>query len=152
MIHESKQKNSKFKIIDRRNFTKDINVKTGCKCDCDKKSEKNNKSVQNTTEEKNVKIKQSDPVKSIVKVTFSMFIQSLGHQTFMCLGLIPWPSSNKIKVDLQQARETIDILQILREKTKGNLDVDEDKMFENLLYELRMRFVNVQDKGKSSGK
>jgi hypothetical protein len=51
--------------------------------------------------------------------------------------------TNQIEKNLSNAKQTIDLLGMLREKTKGNLTPDEEKLFENLLYDLRMRYVRA---------
>jgi len=76
-------------------------------------------------------------------ITFSLFIQSLAQQSVMSMGLIPWPDSGEIRANLDHARETIDVLSILHEKTKGNLTASEQKFFDSILYELRVTFVEV---------
>ena len=73
--------------------------------------------------------------------TFTFFIATLGVQASIFLGDIPSPVSNKPEVDLKQARFLIDTLDMIKEKTKGNLDKEEGDLLENLLYELRLRYV-----------
>ena len=64
----------------------------------------------------------------------------------MAMGLIPWPETGLIEARLGHAQETIDILSILHEKTKGNLSIEEKQLFDTILYELRMTFVQVLQK------
>ena len=60
------------------------------------------------------------------------------------MGLAPDPASgHKAEPDPLLARQTIDALEMLRAKTRGNLDADEEKLFDSLIYELRMRFVEI---------
>lgn len=80
-------------------------------------------------------------------VTFSLFLQSLAQQTLMAMGVIPWPDSGLVKPNLDHARETIDILTILHEKTKGNLTTSEQRFFDSVLYELRVTFVQLLERG-----
>lgn len=85
-------------------------------------------------------------------VDFSMFVQTLAHQAMMGLGIVPWPDSKIIKQDLNLARETIDLLDILKNKTAGNLDKDEEALLTGLLYQLRVAFVEISQEpqgGKS---
>jgi hypothetical protein len=65
------------------------------------------------------------------------------------MGLIAWPDSGKTEVRLDHARETIDVLAMLYEKTNGNLTPDEQRLFETILYELRLTFVDLLQGGKS---
>jgi len=76
-------------------------------------------------------------------VTFSTFILSLNTTALIHLGELPHPETNEKKVNLDLARHTIDTLDMLREKTKGNLTPDEERLLENVLYELRMRYIKL---------
>jgi len=91
--------------------------------------------------EENSKGKESQNQIPPLKMSFSLFISSLGMQALMHLGEIVNPLTNKKEQDLKQAKQTIDILEILEQKTKGNLDKDEEEMLKNLLYETRMKYV-----------
>lgn len=72
---------------------------------------------------------------------FSTFILSLTSSAFYHLGDLADPRTGEKNVDLPAVKQTIDILLMLREKTKGNLNKDEDKLLEQLIYELQMRFI-----------
>lgn len=76
-----------------------------------------------------------------LEITLSTFLMSLSTQALMCLGEIPNPMSGKPEPDLLAVRELIDIISLLQEKTRGNLDAAEARLFEKILYDLRMRFV-----------
>ncbi len=75
------------------------------------------------------------------EVNFSTFIFSLSSSAFLHFGEIPDPSSGSKKKNLPMAKHTIDILGMLEKKTRGNLTPDEEQLFENILYDLRMRYV-----------
>jgi hypothetical protein len=78
------------------------------------------------------------------KVDFSTFVLSLGTTALYQLGVMPDPSSGeKAAADPLIAQQTIDTLEMLREKTRGNLEEEERKLIESLLYELRMCFVEA---------
>ena len=73
---------------------------------------------------------------------FSAFISGLGMQALLLLGEISDPQvKDKIKPDYQQARYTIDLIDMLKKKTEGNLSREEGDLIENLLYDLRMRYL-----------
>lgn len=74
-------------------------------------------------------------------INFSTFIFSLNSSALVHLGVIADPISGNIQKDLNIAKQTIDILAMLEEKTKGNLTDDEDKLLSHILHELRMKFV-----------
>ena len=76
------------------------------------------------------------------------FVLSLGSSAFVHLGDAPHPETGKaLEPDLALAHQTIDLLAMLQEKTKGNLTPEEEKFLENLLTDLRLRYVQ-----KTTGK
>lgn len=84
------------------------------------------------------------PERPLPGIDFSTFVLSLSTSALYHLGLVPDPETGKPgPVHRELARQTIDTLDLLREKTRGNLDAEEQKLLEGLLYELRMRFVEV---------
>ena len=80
------------------------------------------------------------------QINFSSFILSLGSSAIFHFGEIPDPVSGKKQRNLDLARQTIDILVILRDKTAGNLSVDESRLLESLLHDLQMRYVQERAK------
>lgn len=74
-------------------------------------------------------------------IDFPSYLLSYYTQGLVFLGEIPNPYTNKKEEDPESARHTIDILVMLEEKTKGNLSQDEQKLLENVLYELRMKYM-----------
>lgn len=74
-------------------------------------------------------------------VTFATFIISLNHSALVHLGKIEDPSIGTKTKNLELAKQTIDIIAMLEEKTKGNLTEEEDGMLKGLLYDLRMIYV-----------
>ena len=77
------------------------------------------------------------------ELTFATFVVSLSTQALMLLGEIPDPLTNQKSTDLPAAQQLIDILGMLQEKTRGNLDRDETGMLESILFDLRMKYVQV---------
>ena len=77
---------------------------------------------------------------------FSTFVFSLGTSAMYHFGDFPDPVTKKAERNLEAAKQTIDILGILKDKTKGNLTEDEDRLLDSLLYELRMRYVRETGK------
>ena len=75
------------------------------------------------------------------QIDFSAFIMSLTSSAFYHLGDMPDPSTGKIETNLPAVQLTIDMLIMLREKTKGNLKEDEIKLIEQLIYELQVKYV-----------
>ena len=77
--------------------------------------------------------------------TFEFLVLSLKMQAAMRLGLMFFSEETKQDPDLPSARHAIDLLAMLAEKTKGNLSLEEQRMVENALTELRFRFVQVTE-------
>ncbi|ODS33115.1 MAG: hypothetical protein SCARUB_01739 [Candidatus Scalindua rubra] len=77
----------------------------------------------------------------IPEASFSLFVSSLATQILISLGELESPFSKKTEQNLDQAKFTIDTLQIIKDKTKGNLTDDETKLLDTALYDLRMRYV-----------
>jgi len=75
------------------------------------------------------------------EVNFPTFVFSLSSSALVNLGEIPEPSSNQVHQDLNLAKQIIDTLGMIEEKTRGNLDADEERLLKGVLYDLRMRFV-----------
>jgi len=75
-------------------------------------------------------------------LTFDVFIQSLAQQAMMQLGLIPWPHTGQRGLQIEQARDTIDVMDLLQKKTKGNLNEQEQNLMTTVLYELRMTYLD----------
>lgn len=76
---------------------------------------------------------------------FKGLIGLLASQAIMGLGAMPDPSGRGVVVDLDGARFAIDLLAVIQDKTKGNLDDEEDKELETLIVELRSRYVQVTE-------
>ncbi len=81
-------------------------------------------------------------------IDFTTFILSLSSSALYHLGGFQDPVSGKTSINLDLAKQTIDIIDILKEKTTGNLDEGETKLIESVLYDLKMKFVEVS-KGES---
>lgn len=76
--------------------------------------------------------------------SFPLLISALVTQTLAAMGQFPDPISQKPEIHLEYARHNIDLLAILREKTKGNLTIEEANMLEDSLHQLRLLYVQVQ--------
>jgi hypothetical protein len=80
-------------------------------------------------------------------VNFSTFVLGLSTQALMYLGEIANPVSGAGERDLVAAKQLIDILGILRKKTHGNLEPSEESLLDSILYDLRMRYVELMRSG-----
>jgi hypothetical protein len=75
--------------------------------------------------------------------SFEFLVMSFRAQAEMHLGLMDFGEEEKPQPQLQLARHTIDLMGVLLEKTKGNLSLDEQRLLENSLTELRFRYVQI---------
>lgn len=78
-----------------------------------------------------------------MEANFSTLVLSIGSSAAMALGLAPNPMTNKLEKDLSLARFNIDLLRMLRDKTRGNLNADEQKFIESIVTDLQMKFVTA---------
>ena len=78
-----------------------------------------------------------------LEVNFMMFITSLSMQVMMSLGIYPNPVTKKEEKNLGAAKYTIDIIVMIQEKTKGNLTSEESRLIDNILYDLRMKYIEA---------
>lgn len=80
------------------------------------------------------------------EINFATFILSLSSSAMLHFGDIEDPVSGKKERNLQGAKQTIDMIDMLKEKTKGNLTKEEEMLIENVLYELKIRYVDESKK------
>jgi hypothetical protein len=86
---------------------------------------------------------------SAPEINFASFVLSLSTSVLYHFGEVPDPITNKKQRNLMLAKQTIDILGILKEKTAGNLAREEESLLTNLLYDLRMRYVKEIEQDKT---
>jgi hypothetical protein len=80
------------------------------------------------------------------EVTFPAFIMSLNTSALYHLGEISDPATGKRIIDLDLAKHAIDTLALIQNKTKGNLEKDEEELLKNILYDIKIRFVKAVKK------
>jgi len=86
-----------------------------------------------------------EPQVSLGPVDFSTHILSLASSALVALGKMPAPDGQTLAVDLETARHLIDVLAMLEQKTKGNLDEAELKLVQSLVYDLHIAYVDAQN-------
>jgi len=82
---------------------------------------------------------------------FETLVSYLSTTAMFQLGLLAGPGGDRIPPDMPNAQRTIDLLQVLQEKTSGNLTPNESRLLEDVLYELRMTFVELQKRQARKG-
>jgi len=76
-------------------------------------------------------------------VDFSTFVLSLGTSVLYHLGVASDPETGTARTNLPMARQVIDIMSVLKDKTTGNLTIEEGKLLDTLLFDLRLKFVEA---------
>jgi len=130
---EEKKKDSGFVVKDKRLFDESGN-------------ERPQEETQSSTAEEKPKDQESartEPIKEsdYPQVTFTNFVLSLSTSALFHFGDFPEHEGGASEKNLPAAKQTIDILDMLKEKTKGNLDENENNLIQGALYELKMRYV-----------
>ncbi len=85
------------------------------------------------------------------ELNFATLVFSLSSSALVHLGKVPDPATGEPRPDLPLAKQTIDLLALLQEKTKGNLEEEEDKLLVGILYDLRMTYVQAVKDGPQAG-
>lgn len=107
-----------------------------------KKAEEEKEKLEEVKEKVEEEIRSKD--EPLPPPDFLQFLEGLAIQAQLALGLMKHPQTKEAKVDLVEAQYVIDTISLLRDKTKGNLTPDEDRLMQNLLTELRFRFVQAK--------
>lgn len=81
--------------------------------------------------------------RALPEISFSTFVISLSTQTLVHLGEVANPLTGQMEKDLSAAKQMIDILGVLEEKTRGNLDAGEKRLIEDVLCDLRLKYVEA---------
>jgi hypothetical protein len=126
------QEDPEIKVKDRRRFSPDTAESV----------QQDSPVRQDKTGEQNPRAESLSDVPR--EVNFSSFVLGLSTQALMCLGEIPDPQDGKPHQDLSAAKQFIDILGVLKEKTAGNLDKGETEFLDQILFDLRMRYVKLR--------
>jgi hypothetical protein len=137
---EEKQEGKGFTVQDRRRFSPE----TG---EAREGSEEPKGFTMPGSESVGESQNKTQPVhESLPEINFSTFIISLSTQALMHLGEIANPLSGKSETDIPVAKQMIDILAMLQEKSRGNLDAGEERLIEDILFDLRMKYVEAVKK------
>ncbi len=83
---------------------------------------------------------------SLSPLDFSTFVLSLASSAMVNLGIVEGPESAAAQPDLAAARQLIDIIGVLEEKTRGNLSESEEKLLKSLLYDLRVQYCDAKQR------
>ena len=137
---EEEKKGKGFVIKDRRLFDESgaARVEEEMKPEDKKRAEKPEEGPRTSPAEMDTPETEASP---LPEINFAGFIFSLSTTAMYHFGDFPDPVTKESQRNLPAAKQTIDILSILKTKTEGNLDEQEKQMLDGILYELRMRFI-----------
>jgi hypothetical protein len=142
MSEEKKVEEKGFVIRDKRQFTTEGEAKSEAGAPkgtaTSEAAEKAEAAKEKSQESKGMPLPE---------INFATFVLSISSSVLLHFGDVPDPISGKKERNLPMAKQTIDILGILKEKTKGNLDKEEEQLLENLLHDLRLKYVQECKKG-----
>ncbi len=144
---------SKFKVIDRRRFDSEGNEKEILDISQNQTSEAKengtNSRVENqaSSEKDRIVNEQKHYEEENLSVSFSTLVLSLAQQALIHLGEATGVPGAPI--DLEAARNTIDVLDVLKHKTKGNLTPEENELIQNITSTLKLKYVDVMGRFQS---
>ena len=128
-----------FVIKDRRRFTEEGEAKK--EAQPEEQAEKPESISREEVKDREKMGEEGTEDMPFPEVNFSTFIFSLNTSALLHLGEIPDPATGRQQEDLPMAKQTIDLIAMLQEKTQGNLSPDEDNLLKHILYDLRLRYV-----------
>ncbi|MGH7816847.1 MAG: DUF1844 domain-containing protein [Candidatus Binatia bacterium] len=141
MASEEKQEGKGFTVQDRRRFSPDTGEARE-----EVASELNENAPADKPSDRQAAPTSEAHDEPLPEINFSTFVISLSTQALMHLGEIANPISGKIDADVPAAKQMIDMLGMIKEKTSGNLNANEERLIQDILFDLRMRYVEAVKK------
>jgi hypothetical protein len=138
---EENDKEQPIEIKDKRHFAKDGSVRPGT----EQKQEDKVPQPEEDNKEEPAKDVPGE-TQELPEVDFASFIFSLSTSALIQMGIIKDPISKKVEINLSGAKQTVNIINMLKEKTKGNLSNEEEKLIDQILFDLRMKYVAAVEK------
>ena len=141
---EEKKEGKGFTVQDRRRFSETGDSRDDAPSSTDANDRAETKATEDSTSQSPGKAEEQQT--ALPEINFSTFVISLSTQALMHLGEIANPLTGKVESDRTVAKQMIDIIGMLREKTRGNLNSGEDRLIEDILFDLRMKYVEAVKK------
>jgi hypothetical protein len=152
-----------LKVMDRRKFNPDGSIREGVELTSEKPKQETPiyepsaetvETYDNASVEKQVQTEASAETETVTDdedfpgaddpASFVNFLTTLASQAAAALGAMPHPATGQRTVDLETGKYWIEVLAMLKEKTKNNLQATEQKLFDGILGDLRMQYVQIQ--------
>ncbi len=140
---EDKAHDSGFKVVDRRPFSVDGTRRD----DTQKETEKPEARAAAPAPSAAGADREPEEYLEPEGSGFETLVSYLSATAMFQLGVLPGPGGERIPPDMVSARRTIDLLDVLKDKTQGNLTPAESRFLEDVLYELRLGYVEVEKRG-----
>jgi hypothetical protein len=153
LMEDEKEERRAFQVRDRRRFSETGEARADA--DAEAKAANDEAAGAATPEAAGASgrgFERVDRPDTAEPVTFSTFVLGLSTQALFHLGEIPDPGTGNTARDLVAAKQVIDILGVLREKTRNNLQAGEETLLDSVLYDLRMRYVELARSGTKEGR
>ena len=144
---DEKNEPSGFKVVDRRGFTSEGSRR-------EENPSEERKAEPPSPPERPARPQVIEPEEAEFpgeSSGFDTLVSYLSTTTMFQLGLLAGPGGERIPPDMANAQRTIDLLEVLQEKTRGNLTPNESRLLDDVLYELRMTFVELQKRQARKG-
>jgi Domain of unknown function (DUF1844) len=130
------EESSGFKVADKRLFTEEGDLRD----EATRESIEQKKSDDSAL---NLGGSNETPPQNDIPMTFQTLVFSLSTTAMLQLGILSHPESGRQEKNLPAAKQTIDILEVLQQKTKGNLTSEESQLLEASLYDLKMTYLKT---------
>ncbi len=145
---EDKNDESRFRVVDKRSFSAD-----GTRREVEEDRERDE--AQETSPPHPAPAQRVQEAEDDLEASaggFENLVSYLSTTAMFQMGLLAGPDGERIPPDLVNVRRTIDLLDVVEQKTRGNLSADEAKLLEDVLYELRMTYVEIEKRMHAEGK
>jgi hypothetical protein len=137
---EEKEEKKDFVVKDRRIFAEEnLDEAETEEKEAPAAEEKTQAETQEASEKPEAEAQEPPP--QFPEINFATFIASLNASALLQLGAIEDPTTGTKNKNLPMAKQTIDILSMMQEKTAGNLSEEEENLLKNILYDLRLMYV-----------
>jgi hypothetical protein len=137
---EEKEEKKDFVVKDRRIFAEE-NLDDREKEEKKAPEAEEKKEAETRKPEEKPDTEEKEPPLQFPEINFATFVASLMQSALLQLGAIEDPTAGTKNKNLPLAKQTIDILSMLQEKTAGNLSEEEENLLKNILYDLRLMYV-----------
>ena len=146
MSDEPESQSKNIKVVDRRRFTADGDVRDDAPADAERPKKSTPSKPRESKPPQDARSRQPEGGEHPT-IDFMSFVVSLATNAMAALGALPPEAGKDLPLNPDLAREYIDILSMLQEKTRGNLTPQEDQALQRIITDLRLNFVKLNREG-----